>query len=46
MKIMAMLFICGRPASDVMPILASRKEALSKAYQKTGQSNSVRTAVA
>ncbi len=35
MKIMAMLLSSGRPASDVMPILAENKEALSRAYQNT-----------
>lgn len=34
MKILAMLIHAGRPASDVMNILASRKEELLKAYQK------------
>ena len=33
LKIMAMLLNSGRPASDVMPILAENKEALSKAYR-------------
>ncbi len=32
LKILAMLLNSGRPASDVMPILAADKEALSKAY--------------
>jgi uncharacterized protein len=35
MKIMAMLLNSGRPASDVMPILAENKEVLSRAYQNT-----------
>jgi uncharacterized protein len=34
MRIMAMLLSSGRPASDVMPILAERKEVLSRAYRK------------
>ena len=34
MKIMAMLMNTGRPASDVMGILAEKKEALSQAYTK------------
>jgi hypothetical protein len=32
MKLMAMLLGSGQLASDVMPILADRKEMLSKAY--------------
>ena len=35
MKIMTMLMQDGRPASEVMKILSSRKEALSEACQKT-----------
>jgi uncharacterized protein len=35
MKIMAILMQDGRPASEIMKILSSRKEALSEAYQKT-----------
>jgi uncharacterized protein len=34
MKIMAMLMNTGRPASDVIGILAEKKEALSQAYAK------------
>jgi uncharacterized protein len=34
MKVLAMLISRGRPASDVMPILADRKEALTQAYRK------------
>ena len=35
MKIMAMLLDSGRPASDVMAILAEKEEVLSRAYQNT-----------
>jgi uncharacterized protein len=35
MKMMAMLFNSGRPASDVMHILAENKEVLSRAYQNS-----------
>jgi hypothetical protein len=36
LKIMAMLISCGRPASDVMPILAEKKEVLSQAHHNAG----------
>jgi len=35
MMILAMLLNRGRPASDVMPILVGRKEALSRTHQET-----------
>ncbi len=39
MKIMAILMHNGRPASDVMQILANRKEELSRAYQNANPEN-------
>jgi uncharacterized protein len=46
MKMLAMLLSSGRPASDVMPFLAERKEGLSRATRHAGQTVHVRVAAA